>query len=290
MILAAGAGTRLRPLTQHCPKALCPVGNVPLLDLALRRVAAAGLAGPAQVAVNASYLAEQVVAHVGTRAHLSVEPRRPLDTAGALGKLRSWIDGRAVLVANCDAYLSPEGVGRLADNWDGRVVRLLGVPTSPNDPSRFGGQRFAGVSLLPWCRVEDLPAEPATLVHVWRAAEADGMLEVVPHPGTYLDTGTPRDYLAANLHAARAAESELATAAPAGTNGKAAGSGNLIAPTASVTGRCECSVVGAGAYVAGDLTRAVVWPGGRVTAGEHLVDAIRVGDDLTVPAAPPTLG
>mgnify|MGYP001406832779 CR=1 FL=1 len=273
VVLAAGVGLRLRPLTRQCPKALCPVGNVPLLDLALSRVDAVGFTGPARVAVNASYLAEQVVAQVGDRAHISVEPHRPLDTAGALGKLRSWIDGRGVLVANCDAYLSPDDVHSLVDGWDGEVVRLLGVPTTPDDVNRFSGHRFAGLSLLPWNRVKDLPAEPASLVRVWRAAEADGMLEIVRYSGTYLDTGTPHDYLAANLHAAKR-----------GTSG-----GNLIALDATVTGRCEHSVVGAGARVEGNLTRSVVWPGGRVAAGEHLVDAIRVGQDLTVRATPPSL-
>jgi N-acetyl-alpha-D-muramate 1-phosphate uridylyltransferase len=260
VVLAAGVGLRLRPLTEWRPKALCPVGNVPLLDLALARVEALGVAG---IAVNASYLAEQVVAHVGDRAQVSVEPDGPLGTSGALGKLRDWIDGRGVLVANADAYLSPDDVGGFLSGWDGQTVRLLGVPTSPDDVNRFGGHKFAGMSLLPWHRVKDLRAEPAALVGtVWRPAEAAGELEVQPYHGMYLDTGTPADYLAANLDAA--------------------GDANLIAPGATVTGRCERSVVGAGAVVSGDLTRSVVWPGGRVAAGEHLVDAVRAGADHTV--------
>ncbi len=304
VVLAAGEGSRLRPLTGRRPKALCPVGNVPLLDRALSRVEALGFAGPARVAVNASYLAEQVVAHLGTRTHLSLEPGRPLDTAGALGKLRAWIDGRGVLVANCDAYLSPDDVGILLDGWSGEVVRLLGVPARPDDPNRFAGHRFAGLSLLPWGRVKELRPEPTSLVRVWRAAEADGALEVVAYPGMYVDTGTPRDYLTANLHAAMAAAAaatELAapvTGPAAVATGPAAvatgpgpaGDGNLIAPGARVTGRCVRSVVGADAQVDGDLTRSVVWPGGRVAAGEHLVDAVRVDGDLTLLVDQTSLG
>lgn len=267
VVLAAGEGRRLRPLTEQRPKALCPVGNVPLLDLALSRV-------DVPVAVNASYLADQVVAHVGDRfrrgaagasgrrVHVSLEPDRPLGTSGALGKLRDWIAGRDVLVVNADAYLSPAPPS-LLEGWDGKTVRLLGVPTTPDDPYRFGPYKFAGMSLLPWVRVAQLEPQPAELVRtVWRPAEADGALEVVPYSGTFLDTGTPRDYLAANLHAAA--------------------DGNLLHRDATVTGRCERAVVGAGAVVRGDLTRAVVWPGGRVAAGEHLVDAIRAGGGLTV--------
>jgi ADP-glucose pyrophosphorylase len=65
----------------------------------------------------------------------------------------------------------------------------------------------------------------------------------------------------------------------------AAGDGSLVDPAATVTGRVEHSVIGAGARIDGTVTRAVVWPGGVVEAGEHLVDAIRVGADLTVTVA-----
>src|SRR6185369_640897 len=106
-----------------------------------------------RIAVNACYLGEQVVEHVGGRAHLSVEPGDLLGTAGGLGNLRDWIDGRGVLVGNADAYLSSgrhapgADIAALLDGWDGRAVRLLGVPGPPRE---FGGHRFAGFSLLPW--------------------------------------------------------------------------------------------------------------------------------------------
>ncbi|MGC9667259.1 nucleotidyltransferase family protein [Planosporangium sp. 12N6] len=271
VVLAAGEGRRLRPLTEVLPKALCPVGNVPLLDRALARLAGLGLTGPDRVAVNACYLGEQVVAAVGDRAHLAVEPGDPLGTSGGVGNLRGWIDGRGVLVANADAYLAAAAapgrdVAALLDGWDGATVRLLGVPAGDRE-SEFGPYRFAGLSLLPWSRVRSLVAEPADLVRtVWRPAEAAGELTVVPYPGLFLDTGTPGDYLAANLHAA--------------------GDGDLVDASATVTGRLAGAVVGARARVEGRVTRGVVWPGGYVGPDEHLVDAVRVGRDLTVPAAP----
>ncbi|OKI77750.1 nucleotidyl transferase [Micromonospora sp. CB01531] len=272
VVLAAGEGTRLRPLTGRLPKALCPVGNVPLLDRALDRLAGLGLAGPQRVAVNACYLGDQVVAHVGGRAHLSVEPGDPLGTAGGLGNLRDWIAGRGVLVGNADAYLAdpdaPPGpdVAALLDGWDGRSVRLLGQPAAePAAPGTFSGHVFVGFSLLPWRLVRDLPAAFGDLVRaVWRPAEAAGALTVVPYRGTFYDTGTAADYLAANLHAA--------------------GGGSLVDPTATVTGRLARSVVGAGAVVRGTATRVVVWPGATVGPDERLTDAIRAGAELTVPA------
>ncbi|MET8233731.1 sugar phosphate nucleotidyltransferase [Micromonospora sp. NPDC005298] len=273
VVLAAGEGTRLRPLTEHVPKALCPVGNVPLLDRALARLAGLDLTGPGRVAVNACYLADQVVAHVGDRAHLSVEPGEPLGTAGGVANLRNWIDGRPVLVGNADAYLAdpaaPPGpdVAALFDGWDGHTVRLLGQPAAdPTAPGTFDGHRFTGFSLLPWRLVRDLPVVFSDLVRaLWRPAEAAGELEVVPYPGTFFDTGTPADYLAANLHAA--------------------GGGVLVEASATVTGHCVESVVGAGARVSGDVCRTVVWPGAVVRDTERLHDVIRFGDGRTVPAA-----
>ncbi|UQU63255.1 NTP transferase domain-containing protein [Couchioplanes caeruleus] len=270
VILAAGEGQRLRPLTALVPKALCPVGNVPLLDRALARVAGLGLTGPATVAVNAAYLTGQVVAHVGERAHLSVEPDGPVGTSGGIGRLRGWIDGRGVLVGNADAYLADpdrepgEDVAALVDGWDGDTVRMLTKPVPPGDTGGFSGRRFAGFSLLPWRYVRDLSPEFSDLVRtVWRPAEAAGDLELIPYEGVYLDTGTPATYLAANLHAAR----------------------GLTDPAATVTGHAEESVVGAGATVAGRITRCVVWPGAEVAVDEDLTDAIRAGADMTVPAA-----
>ncbi|WP_435208292.1 sugar phosphate nucleotidyltransferase [Micromonospora sp. bgisy143] len=270
VVLAAGEGTRLRPLTERVPKALCPVGNVPLLDRALERVAGLGLTGPARVAVNACYLADQVVAHVGDRAHLSVEPGDPLGTAGGVANLRDWIDGRPVLVGNADAYLADPAtapgpdVAALLDGWDRDSVRLLGQPAAdPDAPGTFAGHCFTGFSLLPWRLVRDLPVVFSDLVRaVWRPAEAAGALDVVPYPGTFYDTGTPADYLAANLHAAAG--------------------GALVDGSATVTGSCVESVVGAYARVDGDVRRSVIWPGATVRDGERLRNVIRFGDDGTV--------
>jgi len=251
VVLAAGEGTRLRPLTLNLPKALCPVGNVRLLDRVLARVAALGLDGPRSVAVNACYLAEQIVAAVDHRAHLSVEPPPALGTSGGVANLRDWIDGRSVLVCNADAYLSPDPPDLFA-GWDGCTVRLLVVPAEPGT-GEFGDARqwrFAGMSLLPWQVVRDLPQRTAELVTTaWRPAESRHELQLIPHHGGYFDCGTPANYLAANLHA---------------TGGR--------------------SIVGEGAVVRGRLTRSLVLPGGYVADHEHLVEAIRVGRDMTVPA------
>lgn len=276
VVLAAGRGNRLRPLTRLRPKPLCPVGNQAPVDRVLAQVAGLGPAGPAAVAVNASWLGEQMARHLAGRAHLSLERPAPLGTAGGVARLRDWVAGRAVLAGNADAYLAGGerdrlaggGLGRLLAGWDGESVRLLGVPAAPGEPDTFSGYRFAGFSLLPWRWVRALPAGPGELVTaIWRPAEAAGALQVVRFDGYFQDTGTPAGYLAANRHAARAA------------------GGVLVGPGATVTGACTESVIGTGAIVHGRLDRAVVWPGGYVGPDEHLADAVRARHDLTVRAA-----
>lgn len=200
VVLAAGEGTRLRPLTALRPKPLLPVGGVPQLDRVLARLASLGLAGPGAVAVNASWLADQVVAHVGDRAHLSVEPDGPLGTAGGVARLRGWIAGRPVLVANADAYLAGGSLAALLAGWDRETVRLLGVPGA--GPGTFSGYAFAGISLLPWSWVRRLPTRGELVHATWRPAEAAGSLEVIKFTGYFRDTGTPAGYVAANIHAA----------------------------------------------------------------------------------------
>lgn len=263
VVLAAGEGRRLRPLTTRVPKALCPVGNIALLDHAITRVVALGL----DVAVNACYLGDQVVTHAAGRAHVAVEPGDPWGTSGGLARLRDWIDGRGVLVGNADAYLTdparPPGadIAALLDGWDGESARILGAPGG----SEFSAHRFAGFSLLPWSIVRGLPVERGELVHTaWRPAERAGRLSVVTFGGTYLDTGTPRHYLDANLHAAAG--------------------GSIVDPAATVTAPVERSVIGAGATVHGPVRDTVVWPGATVGRDECLTGVIRASGGLTVPA------
>lgn len=248
VVLAAGAGSRLAPLTDVRAKALCPVGRRTLLDRTLDRLATLGLAGPELVAVNAHHRSDQIVDAVGHRAHLSVEQPEALGTAGAVAALREWIAGRTVLVCNSDAYLADGDVGVLTDDWSGERPRLLVV----EDPARpdFDQWRFAGMSLLPAETAERLKPVPTGLYEVvWRDAWAASELELTPFGGTFIDCGTPSDYLRANLHS---------------TGG--------------------VSAIGAGAVVEGEITRSVVWPGGYVAPHEHLVEAIRIGREITVRA------
>jgi mannose-1-phosphate guanylyltransferase/MurNAc alpha-1-phosphate uridylyltransferase len=249
VVLAAGEGRRLRPLTRSRPKPLCPVANVALLDLAVARARSAA----ADVAVNVHHGRDAIEGHLVAGAggpvgavHLSVEDERPLGTAGALALLRPWIDGRGVLVLNSDTW-APGDLGPATAGWDRERVRLLVAGDGRLWPPDRPTSEVAG-AYMPWSEVAGLAAAPAGLWEVsWRAQLAAGRLDVVRWDGPCLDCGTPARYLAANL---------------AATGG--------------------ASAVGAGATVEGTVERSVVWAGAQVDRREHLVDAVRTDDGQTV--------
>lgn len=249
VVLAAGEGRRLRPLTWVRPKALCPVGNVALLDLAIARARSATDA----VAVNVHHQRAAIEQHLHAgagggpgRVHVSVEEREALGTAGALAHLRSWIDGRGVLVLNSDTW-APGDLGEVTAGWDRERVRVLVAGDDRLRPADRPVSKIAG-ALMPWSEVAALAPEPAGLWEAsWRAQHAAGRLDVVRWDGPCLDCGTPARYLAANMAASGGAP-----------------------------------VVGEGAVVDGRVERAVVWPGAVVLPSEELVDGVRADDTVTV--------
>lgn len=190
LVLAAGRGERLRPLTDTTPKPLLEVGGAALLEQALARVAQVVPPSPADVAVNAHWLAEQVAAYVDGRAHLSVEQPAVLGTAGAVGQLLGWVAGRDLLITNGDAWYSPApDLVSLVEGWDRVRPRLL--VTKDAERADFEGRwRFAGVSLLPWSLASGLePVESGLFEQVWSRVPVD----LVPTDVTFVDCGTAED-------------------------------------------------------------------------------------------------
>jgi mannose-1-phosphate guanylyltransferase/MurNAc alpha-1-phosphate uridylyltransferase len=268
LALAAGAGTRLWPLTARLPKALCPVGDRPLLDHALARL------GPvvAEVSVNIHHGSAAMQDHLDAyprSVHRSLEGPVALGTAGAVGKLARWLDGRAVLVTNADTWHDAD-LRRFVDQWDRERVAVL-----TNTPGAFGARSGVVASLVPGSTAAGLTAEPSGLWEtLWRGEAAAGRIQTVHTGAPVLDCGTHIRYLEANLlwvelHAGQLTDS------------------NWVHPGAMLTGSAQGSVIGRGASVAGRIRRCVVWPGSEVGDSEMLTDTVRAGDlTVMVRAAP----
>ncbi|QGG95517.1 sugar phosphate nucleotidyltransferase [Actinomarinicola tropica] len=192
LVLAAGAGTRLAPLTRLRPKALCPVDGRPLVDLALERVAP--LVAPGRVAVNVHHGRAQMEEHLAGRAHLSIEEHEALGTAGGVAAVAEWLGDDGLVVVNADTWCRGDDASIL-EGWDGERVRVV-VEGAPE----LGPRSRIVASVMPAAAVRRLRPEPSGLYEVcWRDAAAAGRLDVVGWSGRLVDCATPRDYLVANL-------------------------------------------------------------------------------------------
>ena len=190
LVLAAGRGERLRPLTDTVPKPLLQVGQVTLLDAALARVGAVVPVTPETVAVNAHWLADQIVAHVGGRVHVSLEQPEALGTAGAVGAIREWLGDRDLLIANGDVWWDgTPNLPEFVSSWDRNRPRLL-VVADEDRPDFQGRWRFAGMSLLPGHLARTLEPVPSGLYElVWSRRP----LDLIASDVTFVDCGTPED-------------------------------------------------------------------------------------------------
>ncbi|MEO0722885.1 MAG: nucleotidyltransferase family protein, partial [Pseudomonadota bacterium] len=109
MVMAAGLGSRMRPLTDQTPKPLIDIAGKALLDRALDPLARAGVK---RIVVNVHYLADQVEAHLAKRTDFDVtisdERGERLETGGALAKARPLLGDDPIFVVNTDAFWAPE--------------------------------------------------------------------------------------------------------------------------------------------------------------------------------------
>ena len=301
MLLAAGRGTRLRPLTTRRPKCLMPVMNRPLLGLWLERLAAAGAR---RVVVNTHHLARQVHAYLREQAPpelevvVSHEPEI-LGTGGGLVAARSSLGEAPFLLANADVVCSAElvplleqlqaqgaaAVLGLVDDprfntvaVDGRG-RVLGFRGEPGLEGVAAWRTYTGLAAIHPRLLHHLPARGySSLVDAFRRAIAAGEAVLgLGLEGFWDDLGTPRRLWALHRDLARGRRPELAGLAP--QEPVVRGEGAAVEPKAQVEGFC---VLGPGARLeAGAWVRDVVLlPGARVCTGAVVEEAV-LGDGFT---------
>jgi NDP-sugar pyrophosphorylase family protein len=131
MIFAAGLGTRLRPLTDTIPKAMVPVGGIPMLQ----RVIEHGIAhGIDEIIINVHYLSKIIVDflqeknHFGIQIHISDESEELLETGGGLVKAKLWLEGnKPFLVCNADVLTNINITEFFAKHRESRRLATLAV-------------------------------------------------------------------------------------------------------------------------------------------------------------------
>lgn len=225
MVLAAGLGLRMRPLTTARPKPLIALRGQTLLDRALERLAAAGVA---EAVVNSHFKAEMIAAHLAGRPGVTVshEPAL-LDTGGGVRKaLRHLGDGPFIVVNSDTVWIDgpTPALARLAAAWnDATMDALLLVHPAvtahgyhgagdyfvePDGPARRRREFevapfvFTGVQILHPRLFRTSPDGAFSLNLLYDRAEAEGRLHALVHDGDWYHVGTPPDLAAAEAELA----------------------------------------------------------------------------------------
>lgn len=212
MILAAGRGERMRPLTDVCPKPLLTVAGKPLIVWHLERLARAGFR---DVVINHAHLGEQIEGLLGDGAawdvhiHWSAEPPGALETAGGIAQALPLLGDAPFLVVNGDIFCDWD-FGRARARLDqDALAHLVLVPNPPQHPAgdfafdgvkvRPGGTAglpqytFAGVGVYrPELFATITRGSRAALAPLLRAAIGAGHVEGELHAGEWTDVGTPQ--------------------------------------------------------------------------------------------------
>ena len=206
MILAAGRGERLRPLTDRVPKPLLEAGGKPLIGWHLERLAAAGCR---EVVVNVSHLGEKIVerlgdgAGYGLRVALSRETQ-PLETAGGMALARALLGADPFLAVNGDVYCEIDLPRLLGVALGERLAHLVLVPNPAHHPAgdftldaqRVGNAAaprytYAGIAVIAPALFAGVEAgSKAQLAPLLRAAADRRQVSGEIFEGTWLDVGT----------------------------------------------------------------------------------------------------
>lgn len=217
MVLSAGLGTRMRPLTENIPKPLVPVAGKPLIDHVLDRLVEAGIS---RAVINVHHLAEQLVAHLAPRAAprivISDEREHLLDSGGGVLKALPQLGEGPFLIHNCDSIWTEgkvSNLARLAGCWDETTMDCLLMLAPATASLGYAGRgdfaldaagrirrrgsdasvpfAFAGVSLANARLFDAAPTGPFSLNRPWDAAIARGRAFGIVLEGQWMHVGDP---------------------------------------------------------------------------------------------------
>jgi len=227
MVMAAGLGKRMRPLTATRPKPLVEVAGKALIDHVFDRLRDAGVK---RAVVNVHYLADTLEAHLRARVKgidiiVSDERGQLLETGGGIVKAREGLGDKPFLVVNSDNFWVDgpvDAIRLLAQHWDDAKMDalLLLVPLARahshagqgdfhldahgrivgrRKPGRLAPFVYTGVQILSPRVIRDWPEGPFSTNLFWNRAIEAGRAWGVVHQGLWFDVGTP-----AAIHATEA--------------------------------------------------------------------------------------
>lgn len=230
MVLAAGLGTRMRPLTNDRPKALVEVGGRPLINHVLDRLADVGVE---KAVVNVHWFADRLEEHLSRYDRLQIvisnERKELLETGGGLKKARALLGDDPVFVANIDSVWTCAGdpIGDLAALWDPDRMDVALLLARREDSIGFEGAgdvflgedgrltfrgeapsaplAYMGVHITKPQIVDDEPKGPFSLARVWRRLAAENRLFGAVMEGFWMHVGDPASRDAAEAKLAEAA-------------------------------------------------------------------------------------
>lgn len=215
MILAAGLGLRMRPLTDHKPKPLIEVAGKPLIDYGMDRLRAAGVQ---KAVVNGHYLAEQIISwakrQVSPDVVYSDEQAEILDTGGGIAKALPLLGHEPFFVLNSDSFWVDgkiPALARLRAAWDDAAMDCLLLLCPVDRTVGYDGQgdfslgkdgrlkRQTGGSALAYIGgylvhprlFKDSPPGRFSMNLLWDRAIAQGRLHGLAHDGKWFHVGTP---------------------------------------------------------------------------------------------------
>ncbi|MCJ8170285.1 N-acetylmuramate alpha-1-phosphate uridylyltransferase MurU [Atopomonas sediminilitoris] len=207
MILAAGKGERMRPLTLHTPKPLLPVAGKPLIEYHLERLKALGVT---DVVINHAWLGEQIEQHLGDGARFGLRLRysaegEPLETGGGIFKALPLLGDAPFLLLNGDVWCE-QALSALPQTLDG-LAHLLLVDNPAHHPQgdfhldALGQVRepqagepaltYSGIALLSPALFAGCQAGAFALAPLLRQAMAQGQVSGQHCRAHWVDVGTP---------------------------------------------------------------------------------------------------
>ena len=212
MILAAGRGERMRPLTDTVPKPLLEVAGKPLI---VHQIEALGLAGIERVVINTGRLGDQIQSHLGTGESLGVsilyseEGDEPLETAGGIVKALPLLGNQPFIVTNADIYSDFDYQG-LPEQLDSHAHLVL-VDNPPHNPDgdfalmngrleNEGSQRltYSGIGVYSPHFFKDCAHGKLPLAPLLRQSAQENKLSGQYFTGYWSDIGTPERSIEVN--------------------------------------------------------------------------------------------